>query len=178
MSLTLGVGSWRPIDQVASRGTIDCMVSRIGCPQSLLAVTTAGLLAILAVPASVMPWPRSAAAGSPFVLCHGSSANDCVIDGDTIEFDGQRIRMVDYDAPEISEPKCASEAALGERAKMRLLDLLNSGSVEARPLGRRDVDRYGRKLRLVLVNGRSVGDVLIAEGLAWPWQGHRHAWCQ
>ena len=85
--------------------------------------------------------------------------------------------MVDYDAPEISEPKCASEATLGERAKLRLLDLLNSGSVEIRPRGARDEDRYGRKLRLVLVNGRSVGDTLIAEGLAWPWQGHRHAWC-
>lgn len=171
------MGGGRTIDQVARHGTIDCMWSRIGSPRSCLALAAAGSLAILAAPANVMQVSTSGTAGTPFALCHGSSANDCVIDGDTIDFNGQRIRMVDYDAPEISEPKCASEAALGERAKMRLLDLLNSGSVEIRRIGSRDEDRYQRKLRLVLVNGRSVGDTLIAEGLAWPWQGHRHAWC-
>ncbi len=125
--------------------------------------------------------PRLAAmatsAGPSFTLCQSSHANDCVIDGDTISFHGQRIRMIDYDAPEISEPHCASEAALGHRAKLRLLELLNSGVVDIRTQGSRDEDRYGRKLRLVLVDGRSVGDTLIAEGLAWPWQGRRHAWC-
>lgn len=85
--------------------------------------------------------------------------------------------MVDYDTPEISEPRCASEYALGQRAKFRLLEIVNSGTVEVRPSGARDVDKYGRKSRLVLVNGKSVGDTLIAEGLAWPWEGHRHAWC-
>lgn len=85
--------------------------------------------------------------------------------------------MIDYDTPEISEPRCASEEALGQSAKRRLLELLNSGVVEVRAKGSRDVDRYGRKLRLVLVDGKSVGDVLIAEGLAWPWEGRRHNWC-
>jgi len=85
--------------------------------------------------------------------------------------------MIDYDTPEISEPKCASEEALGHRAKLRLLDLLNSGVVEVRAVGNRDEDRYGRKLRLVLVDGISVGNTLIDEGLAWPWKGRRHDWC-
>lgn len=115
--------------------------------------------------------------GKAFGLCHSSYANDCVIDGDTIQYRGQRIRMIDYDAPEVGEPKCASEAALGDRATLRLLDLLNGGRVEVRSAGSRDEDRYGRKLRLVLVDGRSVGDTLTAEGLAWPWEGHRHFWC-
>ncbi|PZF75133.1 thermonuclease family protein [Aestuariivirga litoralis] len=100
-----------------------------------------------------------------------------MIDGDTIEVNGERIRMLDFDTPEISESKCPSEYAKGQKAKFRLLELLNSGAVEIRAAGTRDSDKYGRKLRLVLVNGRSVGDVLIAEGLAWPWEGRRHAWC-
>jgi endonuclease YncB( thermonuclease family) len=112
-----------------------------------------------------------------FALCSVSFGRDCVIDGDTIEVNGERIRMLDFDTPEISEPKCASEYAKGQEAKFRLLELLNSGTVEIRTSGARDSDKYGRKLRLVLVNGRSVGDVLIAEGLAWPWEGRRHAWC-
>lgn len=45
------------------------------------------------------------------------------------------------------------------------------------PHGNRDVDQYGRKLRLVTVSGLSVGDALIAEGLAVPWAGRRHYWC-
>lgn len=58
---------------------------------------------------------------------------DCVVDGDTIDYGGQRVRMIDYDTPEISEPRCASEYALGHQAKLRLLEILNSGTVEVRP---------------------------------------------
>ena len=79
--------------------------------------------------------------------------------------------MIDFDAPEIGTPKCTSEEALGQRAKLRLRELLNGGTVRIVPAGSRDEDRYGRKLRLVTVNGRSVGDILIEEGLAWPWEG-------
>ena len=85
--------------------------------------------------------------------------------------------MIDYDAPEIGEPKCASELALGKKATQRLREILNSGAVEVTPHGDRDVDQYGRKLRRITVNGRSVGDILVDEGLAHPWEGHRHFWC-
>ena len=134
-----------------------------------------------AVPGFLKPLSPIGAAitsvAKPFGICGMAFGRDCVVDGDTIRYNGERVRMVDYDTPEISEPHCASEYALGQRAKYRLLELLNSGSVEVRPSGARDFDKYGRKLRLVLVNGRSVGDTLISEGLAWPWEGHRHAWC-
>ena len=121
--------------------------------------------------------PVASATSDSFRICGTFNRSACVIDGDTIDFRGQRIRMIDYDAPEIGEPKCDSERALGHRAKNRLVEILNSGTVEIRMSGTRDVDRFGRKLRLVTVNGRSVGDTLIAEGLAWPWEGRRHAWC-
>jgi endonuclease YncB( thermonuclease family) len=41
----------------------------------------------------------------------------------------------------------------------------------------RDADRYGRKLRVVTRNGRSLGDILVAEGLARRWDGRRRSWC-
>lgn len=118
-----------------------------------------------------------ASIGKPFGLCHAGYQANCVIDGDTIDYIGQRIRMVDYDAPEIGEPKCVHEEQLGHRAKRRLLELLNSGPVAVTPHGNRDIDKYGRKLRLVTVNGLSVGNYLIGEGLAVPWAGRRHYWC-
>jgi hypothetical protein len=34
-----------------------------------------------------------------------------------------------------------------------------------------------RKLRLVLVNGKSVGDTLVDEGLARYYRGGKKSWC-
>jgi micrococcal nuclease len=111
-----------------------------------------------------------------FVLCAGAPLPDCVIDGDTIRHRGIRIRLEDIDAPEIAGPKCASEAALGRQATERLLALINEGPFEV-VAGGRDEDRYGRKLRTIERDGRSLGDRLVAEGLARPWDGARRSWC-
>jgi micrococcal nuclease len=59
---------------------------------------------------------------------------------------------------------------------MRLLALLNAGPFALEQRGRA-VDRYGRTLRIVIRDGRSLGDTLIAEGLAEPWRGRRSDWC-
>lgn len=96
--------------------------------------------------------------------------------GNTIWLDGIKIRIADIDAPETHEPRCASEKALGDRSTIRLKQLLNSGDVTLSPIDR-DEDRYGRKLRIVRVDGQSVGDVLIAEGLARSYAGGRRPWC-
>ena len=40
-----------------------------------------------------------------------------------------------------------------------------------------DEDRYGRKLRIVMVDGESVGDTLVGEGLARWYEGGRRPWC-
>jgi endonuclease YncB( thermonuclease family) len=100
-----------------------------------------------------------------------------VIDGDTIRYRGVKIRLADIDTPEIFSPKCASEAARGQRATERLLELINAGSFDLVPSGSRDQDRYGRKLRILVRNGRSLGDTLVAEGLARRWDGARRSWC-
>lgn len=64
------------------------------------------------------------------------------------------------------------------RATLRLEELLAAGSVALVPApDGRDSDRYGRKLRIVLVNGRSVGETLVAEGLAREYAGRRRPWC-
>jgi endonuclease YncB( thermonuclease family) len=136
------------------------------------------LAAILAAAAALVPAAEAESLSSALVLCGGGVSINCVVDGDTIDVSGVRIRMIDYDAPEIGKSKCAREHALGEKAKVRLRDLLNAGPIGIEPSGSRDEDKYGRKLRLVTLNGQSVGDILIAEGLAWPWQGRRHDWCR
>ncbi|WP_187336983.1 thermonuclease family protein [Novosphingopyxis iocasae] len=101
----------------------------------------------------------------------------CVVDGDTIWLEGVKIRIADIDTPEISQPRCDYEYDLGIKARDRLVVLLNQGEFEAVTIGSRDEDQYGRKLRVLLRDGRSIGDQLVAEGLARTWSGRREPWC-
>ena len=126
-------------------------------------------------------WSMIAAAMGPsvsvqFELC-GMVRQTCVVDGDTFWFEGRKIRIADIDTPEISEPKCVSEYALGMKATHRLRDLLNAGPFDLQPIPDRDLDKYGRELRVVVRNGRSLGDQLVSEGLARTWSGRREPWC-
>lgn len=111
-----------------------------------------------------------------FTLCGDRRRTNCVVDGDTFWFRRQKIRVADIDAPELSPPRCADERQSGEAAKRRLMELLNGGSFSL-SIGVRDEDRYGRKLRIVTREGRSLGDVLVDEGLARRWDGSRRPWC-
>jgi endonuclease YncB( thermonuclease family) len=100
-----------------------------------------------------------------------------VIDGDTFVQDGERIRIADIDTPEV-HGRCPYETALAARATRRMRALLAQGPFELHPLpSGRDRDRYGRQLRIVTRGGRSLGDVLVAEGLARTWSGRREPWC-
>jgi micrococcal nuclease len=127
---------------------------------------------------SMVALAAPALAADRFSLCSDHWQADCVVDGDTLLMDGQKIRLIDIDAPEISKPLCQAEYDLGQKATLRLLELLNAGDVQAIPSGRRDKDVYGRKLRLLTVNGESAGSLLVSEGLAAKWQGRHHRWCE
>ncbi len=109
--------------------------------------------------------------------CSGSVRVNCIVDGDTLWTGGVKVRIADVDAPEIGKPQCASEKALGERATVRLMELVNSGAFTMQSGPGRDEDRYGRKLRVLLKDGRSIGDILVSEGLARTWTGKRQPWC-
>lgn len=111
-----------------------------------------------------------------FGRCSGPIRVNCVVDGDTFWLKGTKYRIADINAPEVSSPDCSAEAALGERATARLVDLLNEGGFSLRSIDR-DEDTYGRKLRLVTRAGHSIGERLIAEGLAERWTGKRRNWC-
>ena len=98
-----------------------------------------------------------------------------VIDGDTFRYGSATIRIADIDTPEVNG-RCAEESALAARATQRLAVLLAAGPFKIEPV-ERDTDRYGRKLRVVTRGGRSLGDQLVAEGLARTWTGRREPWC-
>jgi micrococcal nuclease len=111
-----------------------------------------------------------------FGFCHTGGGTNCVVDGDTFWMNGQKIRIADIDTPETHPPRCTEEAALGAQATQRLQALLNAGPVTLQSIDR-DTDVYGRALRIVMRNGQSLGDTLVAEGLARRWDGARRPWC-
>lgn len=111
-----------------------------------------------------------------FGQCGSGLTNNCVIDGDTFWYRGDKIRVADINTPETSSPKCAAEAELGARAARRFAELMNAGAFTLEPVDRSH-DKYGRALFVVTRGGESVGGVLVAEGLAEEWQGFRGEWC-
>ena len=113
----------------------------------------------------------------PYSICAGSVRVHCLVDGDTLWHEGVKIRIADIDTPEIGDPQCASEAALGVKATKRMLQLVNAGPFQMQAWPGRDEDKYGRKLRVLVRDGRSLGDILVSEGLARTWTGRRQPWC-
>lgn len=120
--------------------------------------------------------PATDTLSARFGFCHSGGGTNCVVDGDTFWFRGEKYRIADIDTPETHGPRCAAEAALGARATERLQALLNAGPFSLE-VGDRDTDRYGRALRIVTRSDESLGALLVAEGLARSWDGGRHPWC-
>jgi endonuclease YncB( thermonuclease family) len=150
----------------------------------LAAFTAVFLFGIPGAGGVTLPVPHHATASDRetayFDRCSGPVRVNCVVDGDTFWYGGEKIRIADINAPDVSEPDCASEAALGARATDRLLALLNQGAFTLAPNGDgtgRDEDQYGRALRVVTRDGASLGETLVDEGLAEEWKGYRGSWC-
>ncbi len=124
----------------------------------------------IAQPATVEP------KANQFYFC-GTRNDNCVVDGGTFRYRGEEIRVADVDAPRIKTASCDSERARGFYAKQRLRELLNAGDfrlIEA--IGRSD-DKNSENLRVVMRDGRSLGAVLVSEGLVRPWKGQPTPWC-
>lgn len=106
-------------------------------------------------------------------FCSGRDRVTCVVDGDTVWIEGEKIRLANIDAPEPAG-RCVEERIVGARATVRLAELLASGELR---IEREGVDRYGRTLATLKVDDVDVGAVLITEGLARRWKGSRENWC-
>lgn len=93
----------------------------------------------------------------------------CVHDGDTVWWQGEKIRIADIDTPELNV-RCQAERQRARQARDRLVVLLNARpDVRVRRVGK---DRYGR----TLARFEGIGDQLIKEGLASRWP-QRKDWC-
>ncbi len=113
-----------------------------------------------------------------FEKCMQHDQQTCVVDGDTIRYHGERIRLEGFDTPELHTNICGGdfERELADQATNRLIELLNRYTWMIERTG---VDRYDRTLAIITVGGGvNVGDILVSEGLARVWPDGNEWWCE
>ena len=91
-----------------------------------------------------------------------------VIDGDTLEIHGLRVRLEGIDAPERAQ-RCARAWWPGKwrcgRGATRALSTLVAGKqVRCQSHGK---DKYGRMIGVCFVAGRDINAVMVRDGYAW-----------
>jgi endonuclease YncB( thermonuclease family) len=89
-----------------------------------------------------------------------------VIDGDTIELHGTRIRLFGIDAPE-SRQSCSDAVGhsyrCGQKAAFALADHIDGGAVSCDP---RDIDHYGRTVAVCYLGYEDLNAWMVAQGWA------------
>lgn len=129
-------------------------MNQLPVSSALQAASSLALIPLLILVAACAPTP-------PTVMGRSS-----VIDGDTLEVHGQRIRLWGVDAPE-SRQSCENETgatyACGRISARRLDQHLMDQTVSCFEL---DHDRYGRMVARCEINGEDVGAWLVKQGLA------------
>jgi endonuclease YncB( thermonuclease family) len=92
-----------------------------------------------------------------------------VIDGDTVEIRGIRIRLFGVDAPE-SDQTCHDDDGklyrCGQQAAIALSDFIGAKTASCAP---QDIDRYGRTVAVCSVAGADIADWLVRGGRAFDW---------
>ena len=141
------------------------------------------ILTLLIVPCLVLAQPKQ----KPGVVYDAVITR--VIDGDTVAFQADflpaplkkelSIRVFGVDTPEKGHrAQCPSEAQRGEAASAFTKAQINASST--RQIVLMDWDKYGgRVLGDVVLDGKSLRQLLIANGLAREYYGEaKTSWCQ
>jgi len=98
-----------------------------------------------------------------------------VLDGDTILFKGQVLKVADIDAPELGPwAKCWAEAALAGHAKAYVETNLSEG--RWRIIANKPGGGAARTARVVRADGEDLEDLMVVYGYAAKTSG-RWDWC-
>jgi endonuclease YncB( thermonuclease family) len=119
--------------------------------------------------------PDAAAREERFAQCYNAEGSNCVLDGGTIYWAGDKVRIAGMDAPQILGAQCRLERERGIDAAVKLVALLNGGKVTVGPEFR---DESGREVHKVMVDGNDVAKTMISAGSARkPSETEAPNWC-
>ena len=108
----------------------------------------------------------------PGLLFAGQYKVSRITDGDTIQViaDGTKtiIRLVGIDAPEVSHAKNQPGQPFGQQSTKHLAGLVLNKIVDIKSYG---LDRYGRTLGEVFLDGKSINLEMVKAGLAEVYRG-------
>ena len=103
-------------------------------------------------------------------------------DGDTcyVTYKGKndKVRLLGLDTPEISNPKCEQEYALGIDARNFVNNLISEGvSIKFKTEYNRDF--FGRILSYIIVDGVNVSKKMVSNGLGVIYdRSNKKDWCE
>lgn len=129
-------------------------------------VVSSEILSNSGASATTPPLSNGSVAESPSAGSASVAGTASVIDGDTIEIRGQRIRLFGIDAPETYQ-RCADQAGAiircGQRASLALSDRIGRAPVVCEARGR----SYDRILAICRQDGVDLGAWMVEGGLAY-----------
>jgi len=133
----------------------------------LACLSVLALQAVAGGPAAATDRSEPVATASPAVR---------VIDGDTVQIGAVVYRIANIDTPETGpRAQCPEERARASAATAHARALVAQARVlEPEP---ERLDRYGRTVARLRLDGQDFGDAMIAAGHARPWRGRREPWC-
>ena len=103
-------------------------------------------------------------------------------DGDTcyVIYEGKKdkVRLLDLDTPEISNPKCDNEYILGIEAREYINQLISEGKrIEFETEYNRDF--FGRILSYIIVDGENVSKLMVSHSLGVLYdKNNKKDWCK
>jgi len=140
---------------------------------TLFAVALAVLILGVSIATIIHTDPNAAARAARFGQCYDAEGSNCVLDGNTIYIQGQKIEIAGVVAPKIQGAQCDDERSRGIDSAVRLADLLNSGKVT---VGASVREPDGQLRTRVEVGGNDVATAMINAGMARAY-GNTDGWC-
>lgn len=137
---------------------------------SLLPIGALALVAVVAAALLRLPWLDDAIDALFDAAVFAGAAR--VIDGDTLDIDGRRVRLSGVDAPELAQTCIGAdgeERSCGREVRAALAAFIGADVVACRDLGR---DRYQRILAVCAARGQDLAAWLVTNGLAAAYAGN------
>lgn len=103
-------------------------------------------------------------------VMHSASAGTKVVDGDTLEINGRKVRLHGIDAPEAGQSCKKAGGGMWPCGKKAIEALKALTAVDYVTCDDRGADRYDRTIGVCSVDGKIINAMMVSEGLAWAFR--------